>query len=852
MIKVHQPGDDNPHLEEGGYTVPLTLVPLRPLARQLPPPSGDDGRSATPGGGKDGAPPATTVLGYNGADGNVYLLPSSAGGTASGGADGADGGDGPDAPTAAHAAVVRRYDDAVTALAVSADGLRVAVGFEDGSTAVYSYDAFDPSRSKGGPSDNADADLDDGDDEGAPKPNNDDATARPAPVHPFVLCGREGTPSFSQSQSFEGENEGEERFDGPRLDAAVRDMAFDPRSCDPDSPVPGPASGSVPESSSPARKNKKVKYFLAIASESGNQPLTVVDASAEDTATDAYLQDRSGDEYEGGGAKGVAYSSLPPPEEEGGTPGAKGNVVLSAVGMTGRLTHWDVTSTTDPELMWDLVHAEMAAVMPRDDGLGAGGSGAVLAAKGAWVSLLPKEEEPEPGEEEKKRVPKGVLLVPGKADLQYRVVDLASSNGGELTADELKKELSKAHFASGGHVDDIVAILARDASAGEVRVLTGGADGRVCRWTLSVDSDGNVECAHDGEVEVPPPGEKKGVPPVTSLVWCGEKVLVGRGDGSVVAADVGKRSKGGGGRTAGTAAAASEACASDDDDRTLPAPEDEDEDDGTETDDAEEKAAEEKKKKAVRKLIDDEAEDGSDGEDEVQYDDVIAVERPAEAAADGADGGADEDIAFDDGGDAFDDPPPEDSAAYTSTLGPSFPPNQAPFAPSSTPADGPEGSRRILCWNHVGVATHRPDDGDDTTNGNSVVDVGFHDAAGLVGTGRRPVSFTDNVGFVLGTLGEEGGVFATDVQDDGDEDMEEEDEDLGALGIMSEAARRAARRSTRKRKDGGSGAGGSSVYYHRFETFGSARDKDWVVGLPDGEGAVGLAAGKGWVGVVTR
>ncbi|EJK53588.1 hypothetical protein THAOC_26945, partial [Thalassiosira oceanica] len=127
-----------------------------------------------------------------------------------------------------------------------------------------------------------------------------------------------------------------------------------------------------------------------------------------------------------------AYTSLPPSEsdEAGLSAPASSNVSLSCVGMSGRLTHWDVTSASDPELMWDLVHGEYAAVASQDDGLGAGGSGSVLAARGAWIALLPREEETVPGEEEKARVPRGVMLVPGRADLQYRVTHLASDDGG--------------------------------------------------------------------------------------------------------------------------------------------------------------------------------------------------------------------------------------------------------------------------------------------------------------------------------------------------------------------------------------------------------------------------------------
>jgi len=122
-------------------------------------------------------------------------------------------------------------------------------------------------------------------------------------------------------------------------------------------------------------------------------------------------------------------------------------------------------------------------------------------------------------------------------------------------------------------------------------------------------------------------------------------------------------------------------------------------------------------------------------------------------------------------------------------------------------------------------------------DGNNVVDIAFHETAGLAAGGRRSVTFTDNLGFIVGTLGEEGGMFATDLVEDDDEYYDGEDEDnFAGLGVMSAIARKAMRRSRKvKRKAGGGGAGGSSLYFYRFETFGRNANKDWVMVLPDGE-----------------
>ena len=171
----------------------------------------------------------------------------------------------------------------------------------------------------------------------------------------------------------------------------------------------------------------------------------------------------------------------------------------------------------------------------------------------------------------------------------------------------------------------------------------------------------------------------------------------------------------------------------------------------------------------------------------------------------------------------------------------SFPPLQPAFAPSSTPIGD---SRRILCWNHMGVLTLRPDV---EIDGNNLVDISFHDNAGLVG-GRRPITFTDNVGFILGTLGDEGGLFASDLMEEEDDDDFDED---GLTAGLSETTRKAVKRS-QKKLNGNDSAKGSSVYFHRFDTFGKTSDKDWVYALPDGERVLGCATGSGWCGVMTR
>lgn len=166
-------------------------------------------------------------------------------------------------------------------------------------------------------------------------------------------------------------------------------------------------------------------------------------------------------------------------------------------------------------------------------------------------------------------------------------------------------------------------------------------------------------------------------------------------------------------------------------------------------------------------------------------------------------------------------------------FGSKMPKPQAPFGPSATPIDL---AHRILCWNHVGTAVwHRGED-----DVRDSVDITFTDSAF-----SRPTRFTDTVGFILGSLGEDGGIFCTDVahSDDHDDPDNQEVADVVA-GFRLDVTKA----TLRKKKSGA----GSTIYFHRFESLGSLRDKDWYLTLPDGERAVGCATGEGWAAVITR
>lgn len=143
--------------------------------------------------------------------------------------------------------VARRFDDEVRAVAASSDGMRVAVGFDDGSTMIFGYESLD------------------GD------------------MHPFlVACQNKGDDASHDDDIFSQLDEsqtspGEFSFSGPRFSAPIRHLAFEPRS-----------------------------YLLAVASEAG---VCVVDASSSKTVTakGRFLQEMAEKEHDSSGIRGVAY-----------------------------------------------------------------------------------------------------------------------------------------------------------------------------------------------------------------------------------------------------------------------------------------------------------------------------------------------------------------------------------------------------------------------------------------------------------------------------------------------------------------------------------------------------------------
>ena len=235
----------------------------------------------------------------------------------------------------------------------------------------------------------------------------------------------------------------------------------------------------------------------------------------------------------------------------------------------------------------------------------------------------------------------------------------------------------------------------------------------------------------------------------------------------------------------------------------------------------------------TKSFVDDEALEDNNEDDEIRPSSVH--ETHASKGGDDTDDVMVHDDGDEDDENSFDmDQFPAPTSRETPVWSPPAAEPQAAFGPSSTPLEDP---RRFLCWNQVGALSVR-----ETDNGRTSVDIDFTDAAF-----RRPISFTDTVGFIVGSLGEEGAILASDVPEADDDD----DNDLGEVvdGLNISETTRAALKKSRK-KD--LAANGSTIYFRRYETFASNRDKDWYLTLPAGERVLGCAAGEGWSAVATH
>jgi hypothetical protein len=701
--------------------------------------------------------PSGEILAYGGDDGIITCLTTSE--SDSSDANDINNGNGKDA------SIIQRYDDGVRAVAVSKDGKRVAVGFDDGRTQLYSFDDYGNGNDGAG-------------------------NSKSKSSHPFCQAASQQKSSQENhqdalfSQDLLNLQETTPSIAGPSFDSPIRDLQFHPTQ----------------------------QYALAIASEA---TVCVVDATDSTTMKTRYLQHEAQHNHDHCGIRGVSFG------DDG---------LLCTLAMDGRLCVW---LAQGPPATWKLLEREPQTCIPQKD------VGEILGASVADRSCRPLSSV-------------GYIATPGNVQVQLRkIVRLNNTTSLEKVPPS----------CDDGHVESIVC-LARSNEW----LVTSGRDSKILVWKIS---------SQGLSLETTLASDLKSMPTDLMVQNQTNTLYAVSADGSCVLLELPKSSS----ETMAQERAVRLQTLKEESKQRLSKQQKKplsskdaktpDDDDDSDNDFADK----ETRKRIISKLgktsssknktpdDDDDSDvdfvDAASPTSKVRFIDDDAIEdldaddldenaNPKNTTrrdglldredADGDENANPEGDNNDD--DDFDEHRPYISPhRYSAAL--TIPPQSA-FAPSSTPLDL---DRRFLCWNHVGAVTLLH--GEDNTR--NTVDISFTDSAF-----RRPISFTDNINFILGSLGEDGGIFASDLQHEEEEHDDEMDEIVGDLNV-SERTKSLLKKSQRKRmnKDP-SKPMGSSIFFYRFETFGSLRDKDWYLTLPDGERVMGSACGEGWAGVVTR
>ena len=626
--------------------------------------------------------------------------------------------------------VLHRYNDMIRAVAVSADGKRVVVGCDDGSTLVYPFDDYTITRGEAG--------------------------AR----HPFceALWHRKEHQDDDDDDNLLSQDffsAGMKSFPGPQIELPIRDLMF------------------VKE------------YVVAMASESG---LVLVNVDSPSTLLERALEHDIQEHHSNSGIRGIA----------------RFHKYLATLAMDGRLCLWDTDAKT-------LVQREAVTCIPRKDvGEIHGADACDRSCRPVFCPLSSDTE--------------AMLVTPGKLLPAVRWLS-------EGTLQEMELENTTPEK---GHMEPIVAIHFLKPNENVRYFLTSGRDARVILWKW-----------HDGN-KVTPLETFVLSSPATDFLLQGSHLYAACTNGTYSTIHLAPhvptstlpltKSVTKNAAVAAVAPAAASAAKNKKAKSKVVAAIPMKDDDDSDVDFGEPTSTVTTNR--VR-FVDDEAAEEEEDNDEKEMEAV-----PGKAGSDKDDDDSLEGRAsskktpndlVDDDDDVDDDMADENFGPYrasTTVLAPPSVPPQAAFSPSSTPLDL---ARRFLCWNHMGALTLLH--GDDR----NTVDITFTDSAY-----KRPISFTDNMNFIIGSLGEDGAIFATDLQLDDDEDGSLDGlDDLN----MSEATKRAVRKS--QKKGVGSKATGSTIFFYRFSSIGSLREKDWYLNLPVGERVWSTATGEGWAAVAT-
>uniref|UniRef100_A0A7S3QHM5 Minichromosome loss protein Mcl1 middle region domain-containing protein n=1 Tax=Chaetoceros debilis TaxID=122233 RepID=A0A7S3QHM5_9STRA len=723
------------------------------------------------------------------------------------------------ASSSASAKIIHQYDEAVRALAFSNDGQRVAVGYEDGHVDMY---AFTAEQLQGEDS------------------------------HPFLNTAKGKEQSASQSQSqddgmddlfTQGDDEDDDDLFSSRMEvlkpsfrlshrfeSSIRSLQFSP-TCTSEC------------------------YYLAIAADS--KPGFLIANVTSSSSQAVYLEDEAEKAHEEEGIRSLSYSP------DGNT--------LASLSHKGRLCLWNVPGgggDSDPELEWEILHRDAHYAVQKPD------MSAFMDYDAGDRSIMPVWGCTGTSTE--------CVALPGEKDLHIR------------RSGALEKDCMILPSFGGESVTGELVGLAFDPSK-KGYVVSSSRDGKISMWKVT-DADDMDDDAPEGEFIANITSHDS---LCTQIIWHKSKsksksksgsddqemLFLAHENGSlttIVGRDniIPKPKK-------STEAVVEEEMNTQEREamalETQPTPpgqekgkqkqnnkrlskSNQDHDDFSDDDlfdsddigidDAAAAAASAKEREARNQFIMDEAEDNDDDDDEatVAHDTVEKSQpqpQPQQSTNNNnngrsADNNDDMEQQFDAGDDYGGDDYDMDQHqhAMSTSMGQgnvSLPEPQAPFAPSSTPIST---SRRILCWNQYGVITSREREEVDGSLSRTI-DISFVDSAA-----RRPVSFRDPYTFIVGTIGEEGGLFVSDLVEDVEDDIDLDG--LDGLNGMSEATKAVVRRSERRKKGMASErATGSCIYFHRFDTMGNMQDKDWTLSLPEGERAVGCASGEGWNAVVT-
>ena len=335
--------------------------------------------------------------------------------------------------------VIKQFDDAVCALAFSSDGLRVAVGYDNGQVRIFMFTKEQVESS------------------------GDDGTAGD---HPFILNTKKRHPSNGD----DGASLPDDKEDDD--DDLLDDMLTMTQTQPDDNFEPNVSSSSLGSLSSSFVLSRRFdsevrclsfqpvtgnKYYLGIALES-SPGFTIADVTSSKSEA-FYLEQDSIAQYQQAGVRHLSFSP------DGQT--------LATLGCDGRLCIWNTPSknSSDPELDWELYHADKFNVAGVDAG--------VFAEVGdkAMVCIWSPDGN--------------VLGVSGSKDLQIR---RKCGDANEAVDDNSWLKKDRLVLASDAEVGEIVAIAFDPLNLGFV--VTSFKTGKVGIWKLKDDVKVRIcECA---------------------------------------------------------------------------------------------------------------------------------------------------------------------------------------------------------------------------------------------------------------------------------------------------------------------------------------------------------------------